>query len=980
MEKKETISYKKYEKEVRKWKKKELQKYWGKLGEILFDLQKPKWVGVTKDGVELISAESLANVSLEQETRDNDNVVEGIDWNYAEKIWKAKGVAEIAEKQVKRINSLINTDGEHKKAFEDFVIGLQKNLNPSVTSDQAIEMLSQHIITKPIFDALFEKYSFVNNNIVSISMQKILDIINASSLEEADEKTLEDFYKSVKRRVEGIDNAEGKQKIIVELYDKFFKIAFPKMVERLGIVYTPVEVVDFIIHSVNDVLQKEFSKTLSDENVNILDPFTGTGTFITRLLQSGLISKEDLPRKYKYEIFANEIVLLAYYIAAVNIENTYHDIIGNEKYESFEGIALTDTFQINENDDKLISTSLHENSERVNKQKNTPIQVIIGNPPYSVGQKNFHDDAQNQVYPVLNQRIEKTYAAETTASKKSLYDVYIKAFRWSSDRLDQSGGIIAFVSNGSWIDGQATDGFRKCLEQEFSDIYIFNLRGNQRTSGELSRREGGKIFGSGSRTPIAITLLVKNPSVKTKLNMDSNEYKASIHYHDIGDYLSREEKLKIVNDFKSFLDMPVIELQPNKQSDWISKRNNTFEKYIVFGDKKKNKNVVFNKYTAGVITNRETWVYSFSKNKLIEQVSSMLGFYNKEVEKYKKESKNQTDVKLESLISKDPKKIKWDQGLMDNASKCRKIKFENDSVRIGLYRPFFKQNLYFDKNLNWSRYQLPSILPTKNSKNFLICISGSGGTKDFSCVITDNIPDRQMQFNGQCFPLYYFEEQDKSTPSLFQNSEDKYVRKDGVSDFIIDRVRKQYGANNITKEDIFYYVYGILHSPDYRNTFANDLKKMLPRLPLVEDVRDFWAFSKAGRKLGDLHVNYEEVPPYENVKVSGTQHGKYEVTKMKFLAKDKKDTVIYNDYIKLENIPAKAYEYVVNGKSAIEWILERYQIKTDKASGITNNPNDWGKEHKKPRYILDLLLSVINLSVQTVDIVNGLPKIIFDKK
>lgn len=435
----------------------------------------------------------------------------------------ATSVGEIATRQKERIIQLIIDSPKHAKEFENFLKGLRKSINPSIEQEQAVDMLSQHIITKPVFEALFEGYSFVQNNPMSKSMQKMLDLLEEQTIEE-DVKTLESFYESVKMRASGIDNAEGKQKIIIELYNKFFKTAFPKMVEQLGIVYTPVEVVDFIIHSVADVLQKEFHRNISDENVHILDPFTGTGTFITRLLQSGVIKPEDLERKYKKEIHANEIVLLAYYIASINIENVYHDLtpdpndgIGKEVYHPFDGICLTDTFQLGETKEgeQLFDEMFPQNSKRVQDQQKTPVRIIIGNPPYSIGQKSANDNAQNQAYPKLDKRIADTYAKLSEAGlNKSLYDAYIKAFRWSTDRLDpKNGGIICFVSNGAWLDGNSTDGFRKSLEKEFDSIYVFNLRGNQRTSGELSRKEGGKIFGSGSRTPISITLLVKKSRI-----------------------------------------------------------------------------------------------------------------------------------------------------------------------------------------------------------------------------------------------------------------------------------------------------------------------------------------------------------------------------------------------------------------------------------------------------------------------------------
>lgn len=430
-------------------------------------------------------------------------------------LW-AKDIAQIAEEHIERIKKLIADEGKHKKAFEQLLKGLRKNINPNLTEQETIEMLSQHIIAMPVFEALFGNYKFVESNAISKSMQKMLALLDDETKTEEEHERLQKFYDYVRTTVGDITDAEGRQRLIVELYDKFFKVASPKTVEKLGIVYTPVEVVDFIIQSVAYILQKEFGRTLSDENVHILDPFTGTGTFITRLLQSGLIRKEDMLRKYNHEIHANEIVLLAYYIASINIENVFHSLMGDENYTSFDGICLTDTFQLGEADitekiDQNYAEQFPLNSNRVKAQKKTPITVIIGNPPYSVGQKSANDNAQNQKYLKLDSSIEQTYVSGSNATNKnSIYDSYIKAFRWASDRIgNKEGGIIGFVTNGAWIDGNAQDGMRKCFEKEFSSIYVFNLRGNQRTSGELSRKEGGKIFGSGSRTPIAITILVK---------------------------------------------------------------------------------------------------------------------------------------------------------------------------------------------------------------------------------------------------------------------------------------------------------------------------------------------------------------------------------------------------------------------------------------------------------------------------------------
>jgi predicted helicase len=891
----------------------------------------------------------------------------------------AKDVAKIADRQIERIKHLIETKTDQRKAFDNFLAGLQKNINPSISESQAIDMLAQHIITKPIFEALFEGYSFVKSNAVSTAMQSMLDALEGNSVAEESE-TLQKFYDSVRKRAEGIDNAEGKQRIIIELYDKFFKTAFPKMVEQLGIVYTPVEVVDFIIHSVNDVLKKEFGRSISDENIHVLDPFTGTGTFITRLLQSGLIDGKDLARKYQHELHANEIVLLAYYIAAVNIENAYHDQLGKDsEYEPFEGIVLTDTFQLGETDDsqKLFSEMFPQNSARVERQKKAPLRVIMGNPPYSIGQKSANDNAANQKYEKLDDDISKTYAKLSTAGlNKSLYDAYIKAFRWSTDRLDpKNGGIIAFVSNGAWLDGNSTDGFRKSLENEFSSIWVFNLRGNQRTSGELSRKEGGKIFDSGSRTPISITLLVKNPKATNK--------KATIHYHDIGDYLSQQEKLAIVSKFKSVAnaDMKWKALKPNEHGDWLNQRNDVFDTFIPMAPEKKfdvKSQSFFSTYAIGVATNRDAWVYNFSESELTKNIQRTIEFFNEQQKALKNAKASNSKIKTEAFISTESKKISWTVNLKKDIEKGLIHSFKKEEIKIGTYRPFTKQRLYFDKPFIERPGLSPKVFPTSTSKNLVITISGVGASKDFSVLLTDCIPDLQVQFNGQYFPLYHFEVREKNSPSLFDGAgESEYIRRDGVSDFILERAKKVYGKN-VGKEDIFYYVYGILHSPDYRTAFANDLKKMLPRIPLVEDVRDFWKFSKAGRALAELHINYEDVPPYEGVEVSGDSSGFFKVDKMRFPKKNQKETIIYNSKIIVSNIPEKAYGYVVNGKSAIEWIMERYAITTHKASGIKNDPNDWAEEVGNPRYILDLLLSVINVSVQTVEIVDGLPKMEFD--
>lgn len=894
----------------------------------------------------------------------------------------AKSVAEIAQRHEERINRLITENKKYKQAFEKFLTGLQKNINPNIGEKDAIEMLSQHLITAPVFEALFEGYSFVKNNPISKAMQNMLNLLEEQALEK-DTQSLEKFYASVRKRAEGIDNSEGKQRIILELYEKYFKTALPKMVDRLGIVYTPVEVVDFIVHSVNDVLKKEFNRSIGDENIHILDPFTGTGTFVTRLIQSGLIDKKKLPHKYKNEIHANEIVLLAYYIAAVNIENAYHDAIGETEYTAFEGICLTDTFQLGETDDgeKLFSEMFPQNSARVQKQKKAPLRVIIGNPPYSIGQKSANDNAQNQSHLRLDRKIADSYAHASSAGlSRALYDPYIKAFRWSTDRLDENGGIICFVSNAGWLEATSTDGFRKCLEKEFTSIYVFNLRGNANSQGEFRKKEAGNVFGGGSKTPITITLLIKNPTAQSQ--------QAIIYYAQIDDYLSREEKLEVIRKTGTFIDQKIAwqKITPNQAGDWINQRNGSFENLIPIASEKKlekGTKSFFLTHAVGVNTARDNWVYNFSSTSLLDNMGRMIRYYNSERKRIKKKKEAGEVKDIEKQIGSDPKQVSWSVNLKKDLLKDKPHDLDKSTLSISNYRPFCKQHLYFDNPFIERPGLNGTLFPNKELKNLTICVSSSDN--DAIAVLMSN-QISNFHFNGdtQCFPLFYFEERDKKIKGLFDSDgEGEYIRHDGLSDYILEQAKKAY-AKNVTKEDIFYYVYGFLHSSEYRETFANDLKKMLPRLPLVEDVRDFWTFSKAGRKLADLHINYESVEPHPTTRVVLPEiqyqmdaYEFYSVEKMRFPKKDQKDIILYNSRIRIENIPAKAYEYVVNGKSAIEWIMERYQVKTDPASGIKNDPNDWSREVENPSYILDLLLSIINVSVQTVDIVAGLPKVKF---
>ena len=887
------------------------------------------------------------------------------------KYWEqwAQDVAKIAERHIIRISALLkSSDDKYRQRFDKFLQGLRKTLNPSISEEDAIEMLAQHLITKPVFDALFEGYEFTKQNPVSKTMQKMLDLLDEQNLEK-EIATLDKFYESVRERARGIDNASGKQKIIVELYDKFFKTAFPRMAERLGIVYTPVEVVDFIIKSADDALKSEFGIGLTDKNVHILDPFTGTGTFIVRLLQSGIIADRDLTRKFREELHANEIILLAYYIAAINIEEAYHGRV-KKGYEPFEGIVLTDTFQLSEGKGSFDDPNFQVNSERATKQNKRDIRVIIGNPPYSAKQESLNETNQNQSYPRLDGIISNTYAVGTTATNKNLlYDSYIRAIRWASDRVKDKG-IICFVSNGSFIDGNAMEGLRKCLTDEFKAIYCFNLRGNARMSGEQRRMEKGNVFGEGTRTPVAITLLVKNSEQKGSGNL---------FYHDIGDYLSREEKLNIITEFQSVGKIPWQRITPNKNHDWINHRDEAFEKFMQIGSKEEKGSLdveaVFVLYSRGIATCRDAWAYNFSEKKLAGNMGDMIGRFNAQVEGFQKISAK--GVKVTDYIDTDPKKIAWTRALIADVEKQKLADFEEQSIRLSYYRPFQKAFVYFNRRLNDMVYRMPVFFPNRDSKNLGICFSGLAAQKDFSAFIVNQIPDLHCQHNGQCFPLRYYEQPSKKDEKQGEFYSGQGGWRENVSDFALKRFRAGYKDEKIQKEDIFYYVFGILHSKEYKNRFSSDLKKMLPRIPLAED---FWAFSKAGRKLADIHLNYETAKPYpvkeQRDELVLDDSKLYLVEKMRFGKKDKetdKTTIQYNSHITLTGIPLEAYDYVVNGKPAIEWIMDRYQFSKDKDSQIVNDPNDWAREHSDHKYILNLLKSIITVSLETMKVVNALP-------
>ena len=858
----------------------------------------------------------------------------------------SKDVAEIAKRHINKIKDLVDSQSGAKMAFDTFIKGLRYNINDSIDEEQAIEMLAQHLITQPVFQALFGEYSFVNNNPVSKAMN---DVISAFSLFgfDKEQKELEPFYESVKLRASGIDNAEAKQKIIVTLYDNFFRKGFKKTTEQMGIVFTPVEVVDFIVKSVDWALKKYLGRSLADENVHILDPFTGTGTFITRTLQylkqqmdEGKITYADILRKYMHELHANEIVLLSYYIAAINIETVFDEINGpDEGYVPFNGIVLTDTFESTEEQPVLDDKVFGENNARLKEQQKEPITVIIGNPPYSMSQKSANDDNQNIHYPLLENKISNTYVKNSKSNNSiSLYDSYIKAFRWATDRLNDKG-IIGFVTNGGYIDSNSADGLRASFYKEFNYLYIFNLRGNQRTQGEQSRKEGGKIFGSGSRAPIAISILVKDGS-------DAHE----LYYHDIGDYLSRKEKLQILENSNSIDGLDWQRIIPDNNYDWINQRDLEYAKYTPLVSNISTDIGAFNFSSIGIQSARDTWVVNFGRKKLKENVQRLIKHYNAE--------RLAIQNNAEHILNNENHYIKWTRKLKRYASDNKNIDYDHSEITEYMYRPFTKKYNYLDNDL----IEYPGKYLSKwGQKNMVLVTTGRGASRKFSCYISSIPVDYHCLDTGQNFYRYDNEGRETDLIALTDNVTSGFSKKTGLS-----------------SDDAFAYIYGLISSPEYQNRYVNDLNKDLARIPVVAEKEKY---VEVGKMLMDLHINYEEVPVYEGVHIVACENPSYVVKKMKFgnkrdaesgkLEKDK-STIVFNSDITIKDISEKAYEYVVNGRSAIEWIMDQYQVKTDKKSGITDDPNDFSSD---PKYIFNLLLRIINVSVQTVDLVNSLPKL-----
>ncbi len=854
-------------------------------------------------------------------------------------------------------NRLKDIFEKNPEIFHGFLDSLRGNIHQNIKEDEALDMITSHIITKPIFDAIFGDNI---KNPISKALDKMVQKLSTLGLQ-GETKDLKNLYESVKTEAMHAKSQKSQQELIKNLYNTFFKEAFRKQSEKLGIVYTPIEVVDFILRATNGILKKHFNTDFNDKNITIFDPFTGTGSFIARLLskENELISDEALKKKFLNNCFAFDIVLLAYYIALINITQAAQN--RDSSLKNFKNIALTDSLDFyEEKNDKGVFDllkDLEENKEIKSTIEKQNIRVIIGNPPYSAGAKSQNDNNQNLSHPKLEKRVYEKYGKNSTAKVgATTRDTLIQSIYMASELL-KDRGVLGFVVNGSFIDSKSADGFRKCVAQEFAHLYVLNLRGNARTSGETFKKEGGKIFDSGSRATIAIIFFVKDTSVKN----------SAIHYYDIGDYLKREEKLHRLANFTNLDAIKFETIIPNAKGDWINQRDDAFEKLIPLKrDKKRQNPSVFDINSGGVASERDSWVYNFSPDALMQNVQKCIDTYNADLkrfnahfrEAFKQRAKGVKSAELykqlnDKEITTDKTKIAWTCALKQEFIKNKNLQESHEKrIRLAMYRPFNKQWLYFDKNLNEKQSQLPKIFPNKDAQNVVINTSLMA-SRNFSCLIANEITDSQTMANNQAYPLYCYD--------------DLGNRYYAISGYALNLFREHYKDNSIAEEEIFYYIYAILHHKGYLEKYKNSLTKEEPRIALSEDFKEL---SILGKELAKLHLNYEREELHASVEyttlMNAEEKGYYDVETMT----KKGDRIHYNKNIAITKIPKKAFDYVVNGKSAIDWVIERYQKTMDKESLIENNPNDYAGG----KYVFELLCRVIKLSEKSVDLIEKISK------
>ena len=854
-------------------------------------------------------------------------------------------VPDLASELKERIEQRHETDPAFKKAFTDFYETCRTSINPELSQDAVEEMLIQHILTERIFRTVFDRSDFTRRNIIAREIENVSDVLMRQSMSR-DEflGPLNRFYVAIEQAATLCQDFSQKQHFLNTFYEKFFQGFSEDVADTHGIVYTPQPIVDFMVNSVAHILETEFGRSLSDTGVHIIDPFVGTGNFIVRLMQD--IQGTALEAKYHHELHCNEVMLLPYYIASLNIEQEYFQRMGT--YRPFEGIALADTFELFDGQQQHIMFT-QENTERVERQKAVDMFVVIGNPPYNMAQVNDSDNNRNRKYEIMDARITETYAADSKATlKTALYDPYVKAFSWASKRIGEEG-VVAFVTNNGFLDGIAFDGMRKHLAEDFDAIYVLDLSGNVRKNPKLSGTTHN-VFGI--QVGVSINFFVKRSAIRTESSP------TEIFYARVDEFWRKEEKYNYLNSKKHYQNVDWEQITPDSRYTWLTEGLHTeFDTFLPMGTKKAKAqkgaavDVIFKTYCRGVTTNRDAWVYNFNRDTLSENVRRTIEYYSLQALRW--EDREDREADIIDFVESDLTQIKWDRELRQHLQRGRPAEYAQDKVRVALYRPFTRSNLFFDRVLNNCVYLFPSIFPTSETENRAICVSPPGTKLSFHALMVNVIPDLHITGDSQCFPFYTYDE-------------DRTNRQENITDWALTEFRNHYGDDTITKWDIFHYNYGLLHHPTYREKYQMNLKRDLPHIPFAED---FWGFANAGAQLADLHVNYESVPKYDKLKYIETpgMTVDWRVEKMK-LSKDKTQ-LVYNDFLTLDGIPAEVYDYRLGNRSALEWVVDQYRVKTDKRSGIVNDPN----REAEPRYIVDLIARVTTVSLKTVEIIKNLP-------
>lgn len=851
----------------------------------------------------------------------------------------------------KQLAELIENERQNNshfhEAFSKFHQQCQASINPNLSIPAVEEMLIQHLLTERLFRTVFDNPDFTRRNIIAREIENVIDVLTERSLNRTEFlRPLERFYTTIEKTANTITDFTQKQSFLNTVYEQFFQGFSVKVADTHGIVYTPQPIVDFMVKSVEHILQEEFGRSMADEGVHIIDPFVGTGNFIVRIMQE--LDPIALERKYTAdppELQCNEVMLLPYYIANLNIEQQFYT--KTNQYASYEGLCLVDTFELAE--DKQIPLLAPANTQRVEKQKQTSMFVVIGNPPYNMGQVNENDNNKNRKYETMDKRIADTYAKDSKATlRNKLYDPYVKAIRWSLDRIGETG-IVAFVTNNSFLDALAFDGMRKHLAEDCDAIYILDLGGNARKGLKVSNANVFDIT-----VGVSINFLVKK-------QVSSGESK--IYYFRTDELFDKSQKLDLLSESQNISRIEWRTIQPDNRYTWLTKGlHPEYYSFIEMGNKETksvNSNptdVIFKSYSLGLVTSRDVWAYNFNLQSLSKNMSRLIETYNEQVNKWK--LRKDKEPNIDDFVESDETKIKWTDRLKTHMKNGKSIEFSEIKIRKSLYRPFTEMNLYFDRLMNQRVYVFPSILPISDLEleNRIIIVSDHGYRSGFHTLMSNLIPDLHTLSSTdafQCFPYFTYDE-------------DGSNRRENITDWALNAFQTQYKDDTITKWDIFHYNYGLLHHPEYREKYQANLKRDLPHIPYV---KDFWGFANAGARLAEIHVNYESQPEYDQLNLIQNPDVplNWRVEKMK-LSKDK-TSLVYNDFLTIGGIPSKALEYRLGTRSALEWIVNQYCVKTDKRSGIVNDPN----QEDDPQYIVRLIGQVITVSLETVDIVAGLP-------